>query len=81
MQQFDVDEESLSDIKEWLLTIIPKLSENDSVEYAKGLGGIGFHPECVTMCELKYEDLDFMKVLHRRYLFNEVTGIEHPWEV
>ena len=75
-----IDEELLSDVKEWLVTIIPKLNGNDVDEYARGLSGIGFHPECVTMCELNYDDLDFMKVLHRRYLFNEITGIEHPWE-
>lgn len=75
------DEESLIDIQEWLLTVIPKLSEHDVEVYARGLNSIGFHPECVTVCEMNYEDMDFMKVLHRRYLFNEVTGIEHPWEV
>ena len=75
-----VDEELLDEIGEWLLTIIPKLNENEVEVYARGLNEIGFHPECATMCELKYEDLGFMKVLHRRYLFNEITGIEHPWE-
>lgn len=73
----DEDEKSL---KAWLLATIPKLNQHDLEEYSRGLVEIGFHPECVTMCELKYEDLGFMKVLHRRYLFNEVTGIEHPWE-
>mmetsp|Transcript_18810 Transcript_18810/g.40943 ORF Transcript_18810/g.40943 Transcript_18810/m.40943 type:complete len:295 (-) Transcript_18810:101-985(-) len=73
----DEDEKSL---KAWLLATIPKLNQHDLEAYSRELGEIGFHPECVTMCELKYEDLDFMKVLHRRYLFNEVSGIEHPWE-
>ena len=80
-QQSDYDESSLIEIEEWLLTVIPKLSDNDIESYTRGLSRIGFHPECATMCELKYEDLEFMKVLHRRYLFNEVTGIEHPFEV
>lgn len=77
----DTSQQQISDIEDWLLTIMPKLGEKDIEVYARGLIGIGFHPECVTMCELKYEDLDFMRILHRRFLFNEVTGIEHPWEV
>lgn len=76
-----IDEEDEESLKAWLLEVIPKLNRHDLGAYARGLSGIGFHPECVTMCELKVDDLDFMKVLHRRYLFNEVTGIEHPWEV
>ena len=75
------DEESLSDVEDWLLSIIPKLNPNDVRAYASGLDKIGFSPDCITQCELRYEDLNFMKVLHRRYLFNEVTGIEHPFEV
>ena len=75
------DEESLLDIEDWLLSIIPKLNPNDIRAYASGLDKIGFNPNCITQCELRYEDLTFMKVLHRRYLFNEVTGIEHPFEV
>ena len=75
------DEESLSDIEDWLLSIIPSLNANDVRAYASGLDKIGFNPNCITQCELRYEDLTFMKVLHRRYLFNEVTGIEHPFEV
>ncbi len=76
-----VDETTLSEIKEWLLSIIPALNQQDAESYSRGLDAIGFNPGCVTMCELQFEDLAFMKVLHRRYLFNEVTGIEHPWEV
>ncbi|KAL3799747.1 hypothetical protein HJC23_010397 [Cyclotella cryptica] len=78
---FSQDDEALKEIKELLLEIIPTLSPGDTDNYSIGLSNIGFHPKCVTMCELKYEDLDFMKVLHRRYFFNEVTGVEHPWEV
>jgi hypothetical protein len=76
-----VDETALSEIKEWLLSIIPALNQQDAESYSRGLDAIGFNPGCVTMCELQFEDLAFMKVLHRRYLFNEITGIEHPWEV
>ena len=75
------DEATLSEIKEWLLSIIPTLNQQDVDLYTRGLNAIGFHPACVTMSELQYEDLAFMKVLHARYIFNEVTGIEHPWEV
>ena len=75
------DEAALSEIKEWLLSIIPTLNQQDVDLYTRGLIEIGFHPACVTMSELQYEDLAFMKVLHARYIFNEVTGIEHPWEV
>ncbi len=75
------DESALSEIKEWLLSIIPTLNQQDVDLYTRGLNEIGFHPACVTMSELQYEDLAFMKILHARYIFNEVTGIEHPWEV
>eukprot|EP00985_Skeletonema_marinoi_P016155 scaffold8609_cov101-Skeletonema_marinoi.AAC.1 len=77
----DVDETTLFEIQEWLFSIIPALNEQDAESYSRGLDAIGFNPGCVTMCELQIEDLGFMKVLHRRYLFNEVTGNEHPWEV
>lgn len=76
-----VDEATISEIKEWLLSIIPALNDHDVEYYSTGLNKIGFSPNCVTMCELQFSDLDFMKLLHRRYLFNEVTGNEHPWEV
>mmetsp|Transcript_11918 Transcript_11918/g.19524 ORF Transcript_11918/g.19524 Transcript_11918/m.19524 type:complete len:232 (-) Transcript_11918:21-716(-) len=76
-----VDETSISEIQEWLLSIMPALNQQDAESYSRGLDAIGFNPGCVTMCELQFEDLAFMKVLHRRYLFNEVTGNEHPWEV
>jgi len=75
------DEAVLAEIKEWLLSIIPTLNQQDVDLYTRGLNEIGFHPACVTMSELQYEDLAFMKILHQRYVFNEVTGIEHPWEV
>ena len=71
----------LSEIKEWLLSMIPTLNQQDVDLYTRGLNAIGFHPVCVTMSELQFEDLAFMKILHQRYIFNEVTGIEHPWEV
>ena len=77
----DVDETGLSEIQEWLLSIMPALTQQYAESYSRGLNEIGFNPGCVTMCELQFEDLAFMKVLHRRYLFNEVTGNEHPWEV
>ena len=76
-----IDETTISEIKDWLISIIPALNDQDAISYSMGLDAIGFNPCCVTMCELQFEDLVFMKVLHRRYLFNEVTGIEHPWEV
>ena len=76
-----VDEASLSEIQEWLLSIMPALNQQDAESYSRGLNAIGFNPGCVSMSELQFEDLAFMKVLHRRYLFNEVTGNDHPWEV
>ena len=78
---YATNNEALGEIMEYLVEIMPTISEDDIESYAAGLGNIGFHPKCITMCELKLEDLDFMKVLHRRYFFNEVTGVEHPWEV
>lgn len=77
---FNIDEEAQAEIMEYLMEIMPTVSEDDIEQYSVGLSNIGFHPKCVTMCELKLDDLEFMKVLHRRYFFNEVTGAEHPWE-
>ncbi len=67
-------------VKEWLLETLPALDENDLSSYAAGLTDIGFNQECPSMCEIRYDDLDFMKTLHRRYLYNEITGQEHPFE-
>ena len=67
-------------VKEWLLETLPSLEEDDLAAYADGLSNLGFNPQCASLCELRYEDLDFMKVLHRRYLYKEITGEEHPFE-
>ena len=68
-------------VKEWLLEILPSLKDSDMIDtYAEGLSNLGFHPQCASMCELTYDDLDFMKALHQRYLFKEITGEEHPFE-
>ena len=40
--------------------------------YARELANIGFDPDCDEISiELKYEDLTFMKLLHRRYFWKE----------
>jgi hypothetical protein len=52
----------------------------DLEAYAEGLSNIGFRPLCPSQCELRYDDLDFMRVLHRRYLHREITGEGHPFE-
>jgi len=40
--------------------------------YARKLANIGFDPDCDEISiELKYEDLAFMKLLHRRYFWKE----------
>ena len=79
--KFSINKEIKSEIREYIMEVMPTVSEDDVERYSIGLGKIGFSPTCITMCELKLEDLDFMKVLHRRYFFNEVTGVDHPWEV
>ena len=69
-------------VKQWLFDTLPSLDKNDDLElYSEQLTRLGFHPdECPSMCEISYEDLDFMKVLHRRYFYTEITGQEHPFE-
>ena len=68
-------------VKNWLFEVLPSLDEDDGQIYAEGLTNIGFHPECQSLCEVMYEDLNFItKVLHRRYLFKEITGQQHPFE-
>lgn len=68
-------------VKQWLFDTLPSLDENDDLDlYSERLTKLGFHPECPSVCEISYEDLDFMKVLHRRYFYKEITGQEHPFE-
>ena len=76
----DDDEEALESVGEWLSDIMPTLRDSDIDSYARKFVAIGFAPDCVTQCELTWDDLSFMKLLHRRYLFNEITGQDHPWE-
>ncbi|KAL9189937.1 hypothetical protein ACHAXT_009612 [Thalassiosira profunda] len=49
-------------VKEWLLEMLPSLDEGDLAAYAEGLSNLGFNPQCASLCELRYEDLDFMKL-------------------
>ena len=60
--------------------MLPSLDAYDLEAYAEGLTGIGFLPSCPSQCEVRYDDLDFMRVLHRRYLYREITGEGHPFE-
>ena len=76
----DDDEEALESVGEWLSDIMPTLRDSDIDSYARKFVAIGFDAGCVTQCELTWDDLSFMKLLHRRYLFNEITGQDHPWE-
>lgn len=61
-------------VKEWLLELLPNLDIYDMESYAEGLSNIGFDPNCKSQCELQYDDLDFMRVLHRRYIYKEIMG-------
>ena len=67
-------------VKEWLLELLPNLDIYDVETYAEGLTSIGFDPNCKSQCELQYDDLNFMRVLHRRYLYKEIMGEGHPFE-
>ena len=68
-----VSEEQLERVQEWLMTSIPTLMDNDIELYADNLCLIGFDPECVSSGELLLEDLNFMKLLHQRYLYKQIT--------
>ncbi len=48
--------------------------------YAEGLSNIGFRPLCPFQCKLRYNNLDFMRLLHQRYLHREITGEGHSFE-
>ena len=67
-------------VKKWLSGVLPSLDAYDLESYAEGLTNIGYNPSCPSQCELTYDDLDFMKLLHRRYLYREITGEGHPFE-
>ena len=64
-------------VSEWLAAQLPSLQDAERATYAEGLTGLGFRPQCASARELKDEDLDFMKPLHRRFLYKEITGEEH----
>jgi hypothetical protein len=66
-------------VKKWLLDVLPSLDAYDLESYAEGLTNIGYNPSCPSQCELTYDDLEFMKLLHRRYLYREITGEGHPF--
>jgi hypothetical protein len=76
----EVESQEQKRMQSWLLGVIPTLNDKDLTKYATGLLDIGFDSECVTSCELRLSDLQFMKVLHRRYFFNEITGLGHPFK-
>lgn len=76
----DDDEDAVEAVGVWLSEIIPTLRDSDNVTYSRKLVAIGFDPGCVTQCELTWDDLSFMKLLHRRYFLHEITGQDHPWE-
>jgi len=67
-------------VQAWLMDIFPTLQRHYNHEYAQKLVSIGFDPSCASQCELKFEDLEFMKLLHQRYVYNEIIGQAHPWE-
>jgi hypothetical protein len=66
--------EQLERLEGWLLDMIPTLHPGDVEHYAAGLAEIGFDPECESRFELLVDDLSFMKLLHRRFVYNEVTS-------
>ena len=65
-----VDEIQLSKIQAFLTSILT-LTESDLKYYAIEFVSIGFDPDCNSSGELEYDDLGFMKQLHRRYFWKE----------
>ncbi|GFH54938.1 hypothetical protein CTEN210_11414 [Chaetoceros tenuissimus] len=65
-----IDELQLSKIQEFLTSILT-LTESDLKYYAIEFVSIGFDPDCNSSGELEYDDLGFMKQLHRRYFWKE----------
>jgi hypothetical protein len=70
--QRTINPQTQADIAEYLTQIMPIISKDEIEQYSIELDHIGFHPNCVSACELKLEDLDFMKVLHGRYFYKVV---------
>ena len=64
-------------VREWLAAALPALDAGDVGTYAEGLTALGFRPRCASARELTPEDLEFMKPLHRRYLYKQIMGEEH----
>lgn len=79
-ERVDNDDQEIQEMADWLFECIPTLKDDDYFYYADQLVSLGLNPNCITQCELRMEDLAFMKPLHQRYLFNEVTANPHPWQ-
>ena len=73
----DANPEMTHKIIGFLEDIFPSLSEPELHRYATGLQAIGFDPNCELRFYLQEQDLDFMKVLHRRYFVAEIVGTTH----
>lgn len=65
-----IDELQMSKIQQFLTSILT-LTESDLKYYAMKFVSIGFDPDCNSSGELEYDDLGFMKQLHRRYFWKE----------
>lgn len=65
-----IDELQLTKIQGFLTSILT-LTESDLKYYAVEFVSIGFDPDCNSSGELEYDDLGFMKQLHRRYFWKE----------
>lgn len=65
-----IDELQISKIQQFLTSILT-LTESDLKYYAMKFVSVGFDPDCNSSGELEYDDLGFMKQLHRRYFWKE----------
>lgn len=65
------NEAQIQVLQDFLSSLFPSLNHVDSFEYAKELEKIGFDPDCESSFELQYDDISFMKRLHRRYFWSQ----------
>uniref|UniRef100_A0A7S4VX95 Uncharacterized protein n=1 Tax=Ditylum brightwellii TaxID=49249 RepID=A0A7S4VX95_9STRA len=59
-------------LKQYIQKIFSTQPSSTIQEYTIQLDNIGFDPNCKSRFELRLDDLDFMKVLHARFFYQEV---------
>ncbi|KAL7447759.1 hypothetical protein ACHAWC_000083, partial [Mediolabrus comicus] len=62
-----------TEVQEWLLSQLPHLQNEDALTYTTKLQELGFDSVAFIEEELLDEDLQFMKIAHRRVVMRKIS--------